>query len=83
MEAITRLSSVVCCDNCNWQQDIDERELKDFVNKLCPECGFILLTEQAYLENNLLLSLIDFTNKIMETIDGTEEEDIEVSVKIG
>lgn len=58
------------CDNesCDFADDsVEFEEYKDWVNKLCPECGSNLLTEADMKSVTLLIKI--FNNPIIKTIN--------------
>lgn len=57
------------CDNpsCNYvDMSVSMEDYKDWVNKPCPKCGEVLLTQQDYDTAQLILRIIDVVDKSVE-----------------
>ncbi len=58
------------CDNpsCDYENlDLSINEYKDWIDKECPKCGEILLTESDYNVYKLLTAATSIANKLEET----------------
>lgn len=64
---ITKCGGLKCDNpNCNYEDmDIKVEEYKDWVEKPCPKCGWILLTKKDYKVSKWLHRIIRFLNFIL------------------
>lgn len=52
-----------CCDYKNTSVCVED--YKEWVNKPCPKCGSVLLTESDYKFAKFIIKLVGFINKIL------------------
>lgn len=62
-------SIVIKCDNekCNYtNENISVENLNKWINKPCPKCGEILLTQENYNNYKMLITLNSSINKLIK-----------------
>ena len=56
---ITIKISGIKCDSCDYKDDsVDRENYLEYVNKECPDCGNILLTQREYDEVSLIEGVV-------------------------
>lgn len=60
------ISGIKCSNTkCDYNdENVKIEEYHKLLNKLCPKCGKILLTEEDYKNVKFLLKLVEYANKI-------------------
>jgi hypothetical protein len=67
------------CDNpsCDYEDmNIKVEEYKDWVEKPCPTCGWVLLTKKEYRMSRILFGLIKFLNFILPKKDENDTDNL-------
>ena len=66
---IEKLVQGLVCDNpnCDWEDfTIKEEEYSNWLNKQCPKCGDIVLTEDDFNNLKILNNTVDLINNISQ-----------------
>jgi hypothetical protein len=65
------------CDACDYiNEDVKVEEYINWVNKPCPDCSANLLTEEDYLNVQLLIQITNIMNAELPQREDDEEEDL-------
>lgn len=69
-EAVSLNISGLSCDNqeCDYQNDAKFEEFKDWLDKPCPKCGEVLLTEQDYENTLMIVEMAKMFNNMSEEL---------------
>lgn len=73
------------CDNpeCTYiNNNIAVEDYYKWVNKKCPICGDILLTEEDFGSVNMLIGFSEIVNKINVDVDCANEEKLEFKINM-
>jgi hypothetical protein len=75
---ITKCGGLKCDNpNCDYvNMNIKVEEYKDWVEKPCPKCGWVLLTKKDYKMSKILLGLVKFLNFILPKRDENDTKDL-------
>jgi len=73
-KAITFLKTIVCCDHCEYEKEIDRNDVPKYHNKKCPECDHILIDDDDVKYFHLSTELVKSINKIMGEVSGHSQE---------
>jgi hypothetical protein len=65
------------CDACDYiNEDVKVEEYINWVNKPCPDCSANLLTEEDYLNVQLLIQITNIMNAELPQREDDEKEDL-------
>jgi DNA-directed RNA polymerase subunit RPC12/RpoP len=55
------------CDFCDWKDEtITEEEIINWIDKQCPNCNSVVLTEQQYTDYKSFIDLVSMINSFSE-----------------
>ena len=75
-KAINMTEFSVNCDDCGYKEAAQPEQLRDYLDKPCPKCGAIMITEDDVKRMDALIEVINTVNNIVGDVpesDDTEE----------
>ena len=68
------IKSIINCDHCEYEQEINRDDVAEWLNVKCPECGNILIDEDDLKIAALTTMTVDLVNAVVGDVDGADAE---------